>query len=126
MQNVASAHQHQAGDENRFAAELVTEVSADDAAEGADQEPDAEGGEGQQGAGQRVAGGEEVGAEVQGRGGAVADEVVGLDGGPDSGTDGDLPGSWWCRGRCPPEASAIARYSPSRLHSRSLGGPGLR
>ena len=85
-------HQHQAGDENRFAADLVTEVPADDAAEGADQEADTEGGEGQQGPGERVTGGEEVGAEVQGRGGAVADEVVGLDGGPDSGTDGHLPG----------------------------------
>ena len=34
------AHQDQAGDENRFAADLVTEVPADDAAERADQEPD--------------------------------------------------------------------------------------
>ena len=93
MQKVASAHQHQAGDENRFAADLVAEVPADDAAEGADQEADTEGGEGQQGPGERVTGGEEVGAEVQGRGGAVADEVVGLDGGPDSGTDGHLPGT---------------------------------
>ena len=85
-------HQEQAGHQNGFAAELVTEVPADDAAERADQEPDAQGAEGQQGGGQRVLAGEEVGPEVQGGGGAVADEVVGLDGGPDTGTDGDLPG----------------------------------
>src|SRR6185436_424615 len=86
------AHDEQAGDENWFAAEFVTEVAADDAAEGADQEADAQGGEGQQGGGKRVGAGEEVGAEVQGGGGAVADEVVGLDGGPDARADGDLPG----------------------------------
>ena len=86
------AHQDEPEDQYRFAADLVAEVAADDAAERADREPDAEGGEGQQGAGQRVGGGEEVGAEVQGRGGAVADEVVGLDGGPDAGADGHLLG----------------------------------
>ena len=43
--------------------------------------------------------GEERGAEVQSCGGAVADEVVGLDGGPDTGADRDLAACgvpWHC------------------------------
>jgi hypothetical protein len=76
------AHHEQAGDQDGFAAEFVAEVAADDPAQRADEESDDEGGEGQQGGGQRVGAGEEVRPEVQGGGGAVADEVVGLDGDP--------------------------------------------
>ena len=120
-------HQHQAGDQNRFAADLVAQIAADHAAERADREADAQGGEGQQGAGQRITGGKEVVAEVQRRRGAVADEVVGLDGGPDARADGHLPGAGGGVRRClPGRASGTAGYSPSRLHSRSSEGPGLR
>ena len=87
-------HHDQAGHENRLAAELVAEVAADHPAERPDCEPDAQGRERQQGAGQRIGRREEVGPEVQRGGGAVADEVVGLDGGPDSGADRDLSGVW--------------------------------
>ena len=83
------AHQQQRADEHRLAADLVAEVAADDPAERPDGEPDAERGEREQGARQRVVGGEEDGVEVQGRGDAEADEVVGLDGGADRGADRD-------------------------------------
>ena len=86
------AHEDQRGHEDGLAADLVAEVAADDAADGAGRKPDAEGGEGRQGAGDRIAGGEEGRAEVQGRGGAEPDEVIGLDDGADAGADGDPPG----------------------------------
>ena len=116
-------HQHQAGDQNGFAAELVAEVAADDAAERADQRSRRPGW-------RRTAGCRSAGrrrgrsrAEVQGRRGAVADEVVGLDGGPDARADGHLAGSWWSRAALPSRECEWDWCSPLRLQS---GPPSVR
>ena len=86
------AHEDQRGHQHGLAADLVAEVTADDAADGPGGEAHAEGGEGGQGAGHRVAGGEERRSEVQGRGGAEADEVIGLNDCANTGADGDALG----------------------------------
>jgi hypothetical protein len=83
-------HQEQGADEDRLAPDPVAEIAADDPAERAHRETDAQRGEGQQRARQRVVRGEEGGVEVQRRGDAEADEVVGLDRRPDGAPDGDL------------------------------------
>src|SRR4051812_21667121 len=62
-----------------FRADRAPRVAADDPAEGTHREADAERREGEQRARQRVAGREERVTEVEGRGRAEADEVVGLD-----------------------------------------------
>jgi len=67
-------------------------VPADDPAQRAGGEPDTEGGERGQGAGQRAGTREERMPEVQGGGGAEPDEVVGLDDRADPGADGNLSG----------------------------------
>jgi hypothetical protein len=82
-------HQQQRPDQDRLASDAVAEVTADDPAEGAHREADPEGGEGEQRARQRIAGGEERGVEVQRRSRAEADEVVGLDRRADGGADRD-------------------------------------
>src|SRR6478672_13507190 len=72
-------HDDQRHDEDRLAADPVAEVATDDAADRTGGEPDAERGEGGQGAGDRVRVREEGGPEVEGRSGAEPDEVVRLD-----------------------------------------------
>ncbi len=67
-------------------------MPADDPAQRAGGEPDPEGGERGQGAGQRAGTREESMPEVQGGGGAEPDEVVGLDDRADAGADGNLSG----------------------------------
>ena len=62
-----------------FAADLVAEVAAHNAAQRPHREPDAQRRERQQRGGQRVGLREENLAEVQRRGGCRSDEVVGLD-----------------------------------------------
>jgi hypothetical protein len=84
------AHDDQRGDEDRLAADPVAEVTADDAADGTSREPDAQGGEGRQGARHRVRVREERGSEVEGRGRAEPDEVVRLDDGTHRGADRHL------------------------------------
>ena len=81
------AHEDQRRDQDRLAADLVTEVAADDATERPGDEPDAERRERQQGARQRAGVREERRAEVQRGGSAEPDEVVGLDDGADTGAD---------------------------------------
>ena len=80
-------HHDQGGHQHRLAAELVAQVPADDPAQRAGGEPDTEGGERGQGAGQRAGAREERVPEVQGGGGAEPDEVVGLDDRADAGAD---------------------------------------
>ncbi len=84
------AHDDERGDEDRLAADPVAEVTADDAADGTSREPDAESGEGRQGARHRVRVREERGSEVEGRGRAEPDEVVRLDHGAHRGADRHL------------------------------------
>ena len=83
-------HEQQGADEDRLAADPVTQVAADDAAERTHGEADAERCESEQRARERVARREERVVEVEGRGGTEADEVVGLDRRADRAPDGDL------------------------------------
>ena len=75
------AHQQQGGDQDRLASDLVSQVAANDAADGTGDEADPEGGEGSEGSDDRVAAREERLSEVEGGGGAEADEVVAFDDG---------------------------------------------
>ena len=84
------AHQEERSDEHLLAADPVTEVAEDDAAEGAGDEAERVGAEGQQGRGGGLALGEEQRAEDERRGRAVEEEVVPLDGGADQGGEDDL------------------------------------
>src|SRR6185312_3309840 len=81
--------EQQGGDQDGLAADPVAVVPAEDAADGAGDEPDGVGGEGGHGADQRVGGGEEQRAEDGGRGQSVEHEVVALDGGADEAGDRD-------------------------------------
>jgi hypothetical protein len=90
-QDRRDAHHQQRADQDGFAPDPVAQVPAEDPAERAHREADAERGERQQGAGQGIAGREEGVVEVEGRGGAEADEVVGLDGGAHRRTERDPP-----------------------------------
>ena len=83
-------HQEQRGDEHLLAADPVTEVAEDDAAEGARHEAERVGAERQHGRGGRLALREEQRAEDERRGRAVEEEVVPLDGGADQGREDDL------------------------------------
>lgn len=94
------AHHEQAEDEQLLAAEPVPEVPEHHPAERPGQEPDRVGDEGDQGPGQRVTGGEEQLVEHQRGGGAVEEEVVPLDGGPDQTRGDDAPDAAGTRGRC--------------------------
>ena len=80
-QQGGDADQHQRADQDVLAADLVAEPAEDDAADRAGDEPDRVGGEGQQGAGERVLAGEEQLREHQGGGSRVDREVVVLQGG---------------------------------------------
>ena len=84
------AHEEERRDEHLLAPDLVTEVAEDDAAEGAGDEAERVGAEGQQGRGGGLALGEEQRAEDERRGGAVEEEVVPLDGGADQRGEDDL------------------------------------
>ena len=64
-------------------------MAEDDAAERPRDEADGVGGEGEQGADQRVERGEEQLVEDEGGGGAVEEEVVPLDGGADQAGEDD-------------------------------------
>jgi hypothetical protein len=86
------AHEQEGEDEDLLAAEAVADVSEDDRADRAGGVADAESGEGEQGPGRGVRGGEEDLAEHEGGGGPVDEEVVVLQGGADPGGDGGLPG----------------------------------
>ena len=84
------AHQQQGHDQDVLAADLVAVVAEDHAAERPGDEPDGVGGEGQQGADQRLEAGEEQLVEDQRGGGAVDEEVVPLQRRADQAGDDDL------------------------------------
>ena len=90
-------------DEHLLAADPVTEVTEDHAAERPGDEPDGVGAERQQRRVDRVGVREEQRAEDQRRGRAVEEEVVPLDGGADQAGEDDLDdvGAARCRGRSP-------------------------
>ena len=114
------AHEDQGGHQDRLAADLVPEVPADDAADRARRESDTQGGEGSQGSGHRIAGGEEGRTEVQGSRCAEADEVIGFDDGADAGADRDpfrFPGAVH---RAPHGESFVAHVNPFRRELPTL------
>ena len=84
------AHHHQRDDEHLLAADPVTEVAEDHAAEGPGDEAERVGAEGEQRRGDRLGLGEEQRAEDEGGGRAVEEEVVPLDGGADQAGEDDL------------------------------------
>jgi hypothetical protein len=81
-------HEEQRDDQHRLAPDAVAEVTEERAAERAEQEADAEGGERGERADGRVGVGEEQVAEDERGGSAVEEEVVPLDGGADEGREG--------------------------------------
>ncbi len=88
-QDGCEAHHHEAPHQQFLAADAVAEMAEDDAAERPRDEADGVGGEGEQGADQRVERGEEQLVEDEGGGGAVEEEVVPLDGGADQAGEDD-------------------------------------
>jgi hypothetical protein len=78
-------HQEKRGDERRFAADPIAEVTEDDRTEGAGCESHEVRREGQQHADKGIGLGEEHLREDEDRGHAIQEEVVPLDGGPDRG-----------------------------------------
>ena len=80
------AHQDQAQHQQPLAADPVAEMAEDDAADRPRDEAERIGGEGEQGAGQRIVGGEEQPVEDQGGGRAVEEEIVPFDGRADRGS----------------------------------------
>src|SRR5690606_23378722 len=78
-------HDDQRSDKHRLAPDLVTEMAADDPAQGTGSETYAQGGEGCKRSRERVSAGEECMSEIQGGRGAEADEIVGFNGGSDAG-----------------------------------------
>ena len=114
------AHEDQRGHEDGLAADLVAEVAADDAADRAGREADTQGGEGGQGSGHRIAGGEERRAEVQGSRRAETDEVIGLDHGADAGADRDPSRFLGAVHRAPHGESFVAHVNPFRRELPTL------
>ncbi len=84
------AHQQQRQDQHLLAAHPVTEVTDDDGADRTGHVRDAEGGQGEQGRGGRVAVGEEHRREDQAGRGAVDEEVVVLEHAADEAGEGGL------------------------------------
>ena len=90
-QERGNPHDQQREDQHLLAADPVAVVAEDDPADRAGQEADGVSAEGQQRAGKRRELGEEELVEHQRGGGAVEEEVVPLDGGPDEARRGYLP-----------------------------------